>query len=86
MNSLIWEYINEEVWKPPAAHPFSMAAFCASDPWRAYMEPLEVGIPLIDMPLFLTREHYVNVPLESTYLAAYRGVPARWRRVIEATS
>ena len=50
------------------------------------MEPLQLGVPLIDMPLFLTREHYINVPLEATYMAAYRGVPARWRRVIEATS
>ena len=86
MNSLVWEYINEVIWKPAPAHPFSMAAFCASDPWRAYMEPLQLGVPLIDMPLFLTREHYINVPLEATYMAAYRGVPARWRRVIEATS
>jgi hypothetical protein len=48
------------------------------------MEPLKIGIPLIDMPLFLKRGHYINVPLEATYMAAYRGVPARWRSVIEA--
>jgi len=35
------------------------------------------------MPLFLTRGFYVNVPLESTYAFAYRGVPAYWRKVIE---
>ena len=27
------------------------------------------------MPLFLEPEIYVNVPLEETYMAAYRGVP-----------
>jgi hypothetical protein len=26
----------------------------------------------------------VNVPLERTYLAAYEGLPQRWKRVIEA--
>jgi hypothetical protein len=36
------------------------------------------------MPLFLTEELYVNVPLEATYQAAYRGVPKRWRDVLEA--
>lgn len=83
MNSFIWEYIDDRIWELPEGHPFSMAAFCASDPWRAYMEPLKVGTPLIDMPLFLTRDHYINVPLEATYMAAYRGVPQRWRSVIE---
>jgi hypothetical protein len=36
------------------------------------------------MPLFLTAESYVDVPLEATYRAAYRGVPEKWRRVLEA--
>jgi len=36
------------------------------------------------MPLFLTPERYVNVPLEQTYTSAYRGVPQRWKAVLEA--
>jgi hypothetical protein len=36
------------------------------------------------MPLFLTKTHYVHVPLEKTYVQAWAGVPERWRRVIEA--
>jgi len=35
------------------------------------------------MPLFLRPEHYIPVPLEMTYMSAWSGVPARWRRVIE---
>ncbi len=35
------------------------------------------------MPLFLNPDRYVNVPLEATYLAAYRGMPAFWREVLE---
>ena len=38
------------------------------------------------MPLFLEPEMYVNVPLEATYRAAYRGVPRRWRQVLECTA
>jgi hypothetical protein len=36
------------------------------------------------MPLFLEAGWYVRVPLEETYQQAWRGVPDRWRRVIEA--
>ena len=35
------------------------------------------------VPLFLHPDRYVNVPLEATYNAAYRGVPAFWRDVLE---
>jgi hypothetical protein len=35
------------------------------------------------MPLFLRPDRYVNVPLESTYQAAYRGLPAFWQDVLE---
>jgi hypothetical protein len=44
-----------------------------------------VGRRLIDMPLFLTAERYVNVPLERTYQAAYQGMPEFWRGVLEQT-
>jgi hypothetical protein len=43
-----------------------------------------VGKTLIDMALFLTPERYVNVPLEETYLAAFRGVPRKWKAVLES--
>jgi hypothetical protein len=46
---------------------------------------VSVGRPLIDMPLFLTPQRYVNVPLEPTYGAAYQGMPEFWRTVIEQT-
>jgi hypothetical protein len=44
---------------------------------------IRVGSLLIDMPLFLTSDHYVPVPLEANYMRAWSGVPRRWRRVIE---
>jgi hypothetical protein len=44
---------------------------------------LSVHAALPEMPLFLRRERYVNLPLEPTYQAAYRGVPAFWRDVLE---
>jgi hypothetical protein len=44
---------------------------------------LAVGDALLPMPLFLTPDHYVDLPLGPTYDMAYRGVPAYWREVIE---
>ena len=35
------------------------------------------------MPLFLVPGGHVLVPLEKTYMIAWEGVPARWRKVID---
>lgn len=64
--------------------PLGLSAYRADIHPTAYFQPVAVGQPLPEMPLFLTPDMYVNVPLESTYMAAYRGVPKRWKNVIEA--
>jgi hypothetical protein len=47
-----------------------------------FVELLAVGEPLPDMPLFLTPDVYMPVPLEATYQAAWEGMPAYWRDVL----
>ena len=84
INGLIWEYLNAEKWRMPADRQLSLASYCAKSPISAYVEPLSVGMRLTDMPLFLTPAHYVNIPLEETYMSAWRGIPERWRNVIAA--
>ena len=37
---------------------------------------------LPEMPIFLNAEYYVNVPLEATYIEAWHGMPAFWKKVI----
>lgn len=64
------------------AKPLTLAAYRAADLPTAYVEPLAVGDELPEMPLFLTPERYVNVPLSETYDGAWQGVPRRWREVI----
>lgn len=85
IHGAIWAEIGGR-YAAPADQPLTLAAYAARGVGQvtAYVEPLTVGTALPDMPLFLTSEEYVNVPLERTYLAAYAGVPERWRRVIEA--
>jgi len=48
-----------------------------------YLEHFAVGTALPEMPLFLRPDRYINVPLEPTYQAAYRGMPAFWKDVLE---
>jgi hypothetical protein len=51
---------------------------------EAFLEPIAVGDVLPDnMPLFLQVDGHIKVPLEATYQAAYRGMPAFWRGVLE---
>jgi hypothetical protein len=51
---------------------------------EAFVAHFNVGEPIPDMPLFLTRENYVQVPLEAAYLAAWEDVPLRYQEVLAA--
>ena len=68
----------------PANAPLTLASYVAGPQVDIYIEHLAVGSPLPEMPLFLRPDRYVNVPLEPTYQAAYRGTPAVWREVLES--
>jgi hypothetical protein len=81
LHALIW---GDEAPTPPSDMPLTLAAYHATPMRSAYVEPTAVGQTLIDMPLFLDRGHYIPVPLEATYDAAWRGVPERWKNVINA--
>jgi hypothetical protein len=70
-------------YEAPLDKPLTLAAYEADFPKKAYIEPIAVGDILPEMPLFLAPGWYVNVPLEPTYEAAWRGVPRRWREVLE---
>jgi hypothetical protein len=66
----------------------TLAAYEVRGPgmFHAYVEPFQAGSNLPDMPLFLAPEHYINVPLEPTYMGAWEGVPERCRTVIESSA
>ena len=84
IHAAIWGEFSDEPFELPPGEPLTLVAYSAGPRKKAYIEPTAVGRELIDMPLFLTPEEYVNVPLEATYRAAYRGVPRKWREVLEA--
>ena len=82
IHGAIWGGLSDEPFALPADEPLTLVAYSAGPRKKAYIEPTAVGRALIDMPLFLTPDTYVNVPLEGTYAAAYRGVPRKWKAVL----
>ena len=83
LHGALWSRLGEDEFLQPPEKPLTLAAYEARLLPIAYVEPIAVGLELPDMPLFLSTDGYINVPLEATYRAAYEGVPERWRRVIE---
>lgn len=80
--------LHAELWGKPdppmtVDEPLTLVSYRASASPVAHLEPTAVGSTLVDVPLFLDDEHYINVPLEVTYLAAWNGVPDRWKKVLE---
>lgn len=83
VHAAIWEQYCAQSFQLPPATPLTLAAYATGPTTRAYVETTAVGCELLEMPLFLESEIYVNVPLEATYCAAFRGVPNRWKVPLE---
>jgi hypothetical protein len=66
--------------------PLTTVAYSAGATIDAFVAHFAVGEPIPRMPLFLTRENYVDVPLEETYMAAWQDVPAPYQNVLTVSS
>ncbi len=69
-------------YAPPEDKPLTCVSYIGGAAAEAFVEPVAVSDALPQMPLFLTDEVYVRVPLEATYQAAWEGMPAYWREVL----
>lgn len=76
IHGAIWERFDDEPYAVPTDQPLTLASYTAGLQPVAYVEHLTVGSDLTDMPLFLNPDRYVNVPMETTYQAAFRGLPS----------
>lgn len=83
MHGAVVQALCSEEYELPKDKPLPLASYDAAAAPVAYLEHLAVGDSLPDMPLFLSYERYVNLPLGSTYATAYRGMPEFWREVLE---
>ena len=80
----LWSEFADSTFTLPPDEPLTLASYAVEGAVkRAFIEPVAVGDALPDMPLFLTPEAHVLVPLEKTYLTAFDAVPRRWREVLE---
>jgi hypothetical protein len=83
LHAAIWSELGGDPFQPPAGRPLTLAAYAAGPPVECYVEPSAVGMPLADLPLFLTPERYVNVPLEQTYATVFRRLPRPVKALVE---
>jgi hypothetical protein len=68
----------------PEDKSLSCSYYVGSPGIEVYFEPVAVGDPVPDMPLFLTPEVYVLLSLDNTYRSAWEAFPAFWREVLTA--
>jgi hypothetical protein len=84
IHGVIWDAIAGADYSMPADKRLTLAAYESALSIKAYVVHVAVGDALPDMPIFLEPGQATDVPLETTYQAAYAAVPGRWRRVLEA--
>jgi Protein of unknown function (DUF4058) len=75
----IWGKDGDGDFALPDDKPLTSVSYVGYPGVEVFLEPVAVGDSLPDMPLFLTREIYVPVPLETTYRGAWEAVPHFWR-------
>lgn len=85
IHKAIWDEFNEKdkEFVLPPDKPLTQAAYIGGSCPEAFVEPTAVGASLREMPLFLTPDEYVPVPLEVTYQSAWEAVPTFWQKVLE---
>ncbi len=84
IHKVIWDYLHEEPFALPPDKKLTLAAYEVSTETVAYVEPVAVGDPLPDMPVFLAAEQYVLCPLEAAYQTAWEQFPAPLKKPLEA--
>lgn len=83
--ALIEQQYDDTSYQPPPDKKLTLVSYDSGVPLRAYIQPAAVGDVLPEMPMFLDRGRYVNVPLEETYQAAFQGVPRIYKQQLAAS-
>jgi hypothetical protein len=82
LHALIWDQLVNRPFQLPATTSRVLSSYQAQSQrsFACFVETLEVGETLKPMPLFLTREDSIEVPLEETYRSAFEGFPKPWKK------
>lgn len=85
IHGAIWDAMDEGEYRQPSDKLLTLASYEADRILgvAAYIEPITVGDPLPEMPLYVSLDGYVSVPLQETYDRAFAALPRRWADVLE---
>jgi hypothetical protein len=85
IHRLIWdEFEEEEVeFSFPPGKDRILASYQTGREHAAYVEPIAVGDAMPDMPLFISSDLHVKIPLEATYQTTWEVIPEEMKRVVE---
>jgi hypothetical protein len=78
----VWDEFIDNNFVLPPSKPLTVGAYIGGPCPEVFIEPTTVGTPLPEMPLFLTPDNYVPVPLQATYQSAWEAMPSFWRDVL----
>jgi hypothetical protein len=85
IHGAILNEIGSEDYALGSDRPLTAVAYSGGAVVEAFVAHFAVGEPIPQMPLFLTRENYIQVPLETAYLAAWEDVPAQYQEVLRGS-
>jgi hypothetical protein len=86
IHGAVMNEIGAEDYVLAGERPLTVADYIGGAVVEAFVAHFAVGEPIPQMPLFLTRKNYVQVPLEAAYLAAWEDVPPQYQEVLLASS
>jgi hypothetical protein len=84
IHKAIWDQFLDNDFILPPDRPLTLAAYVGGPVPETFVNVTAVGMPVPDMPLFLTPHEYVPLPLETTYQAAWDAVPAFWQNSLQS--
>ncbi|MBX3397581.1 MAG: DUF4058 family protein [Gemmataceae bacterium] len=83
--SAIWRRFERRSFVPPPERPVSFGSFVGRDPPAAFFDYRAFGENLPPIPLFLTDDDYLELPLESTYQTTFENSPPYLREQLAPT-
>jgi len=83
IHKAIWDEILLEDFAFPDNKNRLLVSYDAGREKIAYIETVGVGDELPNMPIMLTSDFYIQVPLESTYQTAWQLSPEAYRHAVE---
>lgn len=83
IHGAVWTELADCRFVLPPDRPLTLVSYIGGPTQEAFIEPISPRASLPEMPLFLSPDFYVPVPLEATYQSAWKAVPTFWKKALE---